>query len=78
MEGSATDLLSVFNNMADYLQMDKSNLAKAPNWLVNRLKRIAPNMRDAGIEIVFIDQRPKKIIIYKLPASQSDAIDHSQ
>jgi len=78
MEGSATDLLSVFNNMADYLQMDKSNLPKAPNWLVNRLKRIAPNMRDIGIEISFIDQRPKKIIIYKLPASQSDAIVNSQ
>ena len=70
LEGSATDLLTAFVGMADFLGIDKSTLPKTPNWLVNRLKRMAPNLRDAGIEIVFTDQRPKKIIIYRLPASQ--------
>jgi hypothetical protein len=73
-EGCATDLLSMFVRMADVFKMNKSILPNSPNWLVNRLKRIAPNLRDAGIEIEFTDRRPKKIIIRKLPVSQSDAI----
>jgi hypothetical protein len=76
-EGCATDLLSMFVRMADVFEMNKSILPNSPNWLVNRLKRIAPNLRDAGIEIVFTDQRPKKIIIRKLSVSQSDATVHS-
>jgi hypothetical protein len=76
-EGCATDLLSMFVRMADVFEMNKSILPNSPNWLVNRLKRVAPNLRDAGIEIVFTDQRPKKIIIRKLSVSQSDATVHS-
>jgi hypothetical protein len=76
-EGCATDLLSMFVRMADVFEMNKSILPNSPNWLVNRLKRVAPNLRDAGIDIEFTDQRPKKIIIRKLSVSQSGAIGPS-
>jgi hypothetical protein len=66
LKGSATDLLTYFKRMADVYQMNKPIVPNAPNWLVNKLKRIAPNLREAGIEIEFIEQRPKKIIIRKL------------
>ncbi len=64
-EGCAADLLSLFEDIARAFKINGSVLPKAPQWLVHRLKRITPNLRDAGIIIEFIDKRPKKIIIKK-------------
>ncbi len=49
--GTATELLARLNEDADKSTKRKKNWPNSPNVLSNRLNRIAPNLRTAGIEV---------------------------
>lgn len=79
-EDIATNLLSELNNIADILD---ANIRKQRQWpknaklLSGQLRRIAPNLRAAGIEIDFWKSGERKISIRRLssPAgAQTDAM----
>ena len=51
-QGTATELLDRLNRMADDLTQRQRSWPKSPRALSNALRRLAPNLREAGIDII--------------------------
>ena len=63
-EGTPTDLLAALKEVAS----DEDTLPRGSNWLSNRLTRLAPALREIGIEVVINKQsKPKVVTIYCSP-----------
>lgn len=77
-EGSATELLSELSFYANDSVKESKSWPKSPNWLSNRLRRLAPLMR--GEERLVIDPdvhtgKQRKVLIKHLPTIDSAIVE---
>ena len=77
-QGTATELLDRLNRMADDLTQRQRSWPKSPRALSNALRRLAPNLREAGIDVIHQQtsgtRSVKSITLRKIEKS-FDAID---
>lgn len=76
-EGTASMLLTSLASLTDYNTRKQVDWPKAPNSLSGKLNRLAPNLRGAGIEIVFArtsDRRREKKITLERTKLPSDDV----
>jgi hypothetical protein len=58
--GTASELLAEFDDLATEKEKKRRSYPKAPNTLSNKLREIAPNIRQNGIEIRLGDRKGRK------------------
>jgi hypothetical protein len=73
-EGTASELLKVLTERTDESTSHRKGWPQNGQWLANLLRRLAPNLRKSGIEVVFCrgkDRRRRRLITIREMASAS-------
>jgi hypothetical protein len=64
-EGTSSELLHKLETMASEKEMKLKSWPKAPNALSNKLRGLAPNLREIGIEVEFVRTEERRVVSIK-------------
>src|SRR5262249_26569815 len=76
-EGTASALLTALSTLMPEKDLKAQTWPKTPRTLSNTLRRLAPNLRDTGIEVYFHRELGKSSRLIRIARKSSDASDVS-